>query len=293
MTTNTRNDPALRPQTAAPGVVFCPYHPVRDASPASVHCRRSRHPDHDRDRLALAAWMPLAMYPRQTVYNFVAGGRPWGAAERSRFGVRNLWFNELNAESMLPQAADFKSIAPVAEPKPDPNLPSSPKPGSHLARKQTAGRTDLDLRDSAPWWGTFAVRRVGSHPAEYRHRPCLRLALPGRSGTTFRVSQTATPPRQRQSRAACCSRRGLRSKSGLRLPRALPLWVFWPGLIPHSALFALLWWLALFAPGAFRRTLRRRRGSARRAATTSAAIRPAHLSRVRPRPLPIGPSLQT
>jgi hypothetical protein len=244
--------------------------------------------------LALAAWMPLAMYPRQTIYNFVAGGRPWGAAERARFGVRNLWFNELNAESLLPPKPPISNLLHLfAEPKPDPNLPSSPEAWVALARKRTAGRTDLDLRDSAPWWGTFAFGG-SAHPGVYTGTdhafgwPCPALWYHVQ-GVTSRNTATAT---------AIEGGLLLTPRSSLEVRgydfRALPLWAFWPGLIADSAIFALLWWLALFAPGAFRRTLRRRRGQCSacgydlRGNPPSAPCPECGRERI-----PIGPSLQT
>lgn len=205
------------------------------------------------------------MYPRQTAYHFVADGRPWSVAERSRFGVHNLWINEINEAGMAPPSARKNFGATIAnlftgrKPTPDPTLPATPQAWVELARRQIAGRTDLTLRDHAPWWGTFALG--GSlHPG-------IDTATDHAFGWPLPAMWYHVRGQINGNTAFARDIEGgilLTPKSSLEVRaygfRAVPLRLVWPGLLADAAFFASLWWIILFAPGVARRVLRHRRG---------------------------------
>jgi hypothetical protein len=213
--------------------------------------------------LALAAWMPLAMYPRHTISLFVAGGRPFTASEASRLGVHNLWWGELNQASMSPPPKPVgRALLDTLRgrpPAPEPQWPTAPEGWLALARKDLVGRTDIKLRDAAPWWGTFAFGAAA--------QPGIHEATDHAFGWPLPALWYHVWGDVRSNLASAQDIEGgilITPRSSLELRaysfRALPLWPVWPGLLADTALFGSLWWLILFAPATLRRILRRRRG---------------------------------
>lgn len=206
--------------------------------------------------VALALFMPLEMYPRQDSYIFLAGGRAWNAVQRARFGVWNLWWSEINAAYMLPPPP------PGAAGPPDPSIPTTPEGWARYARedRKTGGPpTPPAPHDDPPSWGTFVFGGsapngvgVGTDHGFGWPRPALWYRVRGASSGRV-ASATGLEGGLLLSAAAMLEVRGY----GFR---ALPLRLCWPGLLIDSALFTVLWSLALYAPSAIRRRRRLRRG---------------------------------
>jgi len=216
---------------------------------------------------ALAAWMPLAMYPRDTAYHFVAGGRPWGAARRHAWGVWNLWWDELNVASMAPPPTARSVVSKALDAMkgnkaaPEPKWPATPDGWVALAEEdlRSKKRADLGMVSGAPSWGTFA--NGGS-------------ALPGiQSGTDHGFGWPWPALWYRVNGASLANAEwAIGIEGGLMLSppdslearaysfRALPWWPAWPGLAGDASVFAGLWLAALAGPMAIRRMIRRRRG---------------------------------
>ncbi len=223
--------------------------------------------------LALAVWMPLAMYPRDRSYIFIADGRPWNAVERSRRGVHHFWWSELNEQDMFPPPPPKQvlknSLRALAGIPPETNAgdrPTTPQGWIDLAvgRSMESRRNAGPARRPAmilgpPRWGTFADGRapdrtvsVGSDHGYGWPRPALWYRV---HGVYLRNTASAT---------AIEGGRLLTGEGTLEVRayafRALPHFVDVRGLLADSAIFAGAWALLLFAPGAARRALRRRRG---------------------------------
>lgn len=223
--------------------------------------------------LALAVWMPFAMYPRHRSYHFIADGRPWNAVERSTRGVHHFWWSELNAECMLPPPPPkrffrdtLRSLAGGRPEAPTDDRPTTPQGWIDLARRQIAESNadsrrarKLEVPAGAPAWGTFAggkaaARTVaaGSDHGYGWPLPALWYRVHGTYvrmyafGTEIQGGRLLTGPESLELRAYNF--------------RALPYFVHWRGLLADTVLFAALWWVLLFARGDIRRALRRRRG---------------------------------
>jgi hypothetical protein len=227
--------------------------------------------------LALAAWMPLQMQPRHSNHSFIADGRPWSTSERYSRGMWHIWWDEINANFIMlpppPEQFVRESILTLLgqPPEPPPHHPRTPEGWLALYRQEVQDSQDrrtYPIRevDHPPGWGTFA--RGGVPPEHIASgtdhgfgwpRPALWYRING-------VSYFGVSARGRVlSRAAATDLDGgylLRGSLQTRgyTFRALPYHIHWPGLITNTALFAILWFMLLFIPGAARRTLRQRRG---------------------------------
>lgn len=226
--------------------------------------------------LALAAWMPMEMYPRQSNYTFIAGDRPWSGGERRTRGMWNIWWNELNDHmfALPPSPEEFLRDSVLTligrPPARDPALPQTAE--EWIAYYQTYLDKSRDRRtvpilefNHPPSWGTFARGRTppdhvasGTDHGFGWPRPALWYRVDG-------INYFAFDPRGRVlSHASATGIKGGYILSGTLESRAytfraLPHRIHWPGLLANTALFTLLWYLLLFAPGALRRTIRTRR----------------------------------
>jgi hypothetical protein len=217
--------------------------------------------------LALAAWMPLEMYPRHTAYHFVADGRPWGVSGKSQRGVHHLWWSQINEADMSPppSTAEFardmlRSLARRTPAKPpDPKWPTTPEGWVQLARNQIDNNRPLPLKlpDGPPPWGTFA--RTRSAPGQIQSGadhgfgwplPALWYRVHGAYVVNFSFGTEVVGARLI---------RGQPEIRGYSF-RALPYLPHYPGLILNTALFASLLALLLSTPPALRRHHRLRRG---------------------------------
>ncbi len=200
---------------------------------------------------ALAAWMPLAMYPRQVIRYFVAGGRPWGAAERSARGVHNIWWDELDVDSYMRSAWWNSNDAE--------DLPGSAEGWVVYARNRHGTTGDVSVpSEGPPRWGTSAGDARRRRP--WARGPITRSAGPCRPcGTRSSARSRGTRPPPTRCTAASCSPGRTLDIRGYDF-RALPLRPVWSGVLMNSALCAALWWFLLAGPPALRRVLRTRAG---------------------------------
>jgi hypothetical protein len=223
--------------------------------------------------LALAAWMPMEMYPRQRIYHFVAGERAWSGVERKAFGVWNIWWSEINLASTqvppTPREMVRNSIMTLLghRHEPDPHWPSTPEGLVEMAREEFARNNarrphPIKTHDGPPAWGTFASgsapdpdqtsATVGTDHGFGWPRPALWYTVHGAYlgnyaiATEIQGGYLLTPPSTLDVRAY-----------GFR---AIPTRPYWPGIIGNTALFAGAWAVLLLMPGLLRRRLRRRRG---------------------------------
>lgn len=216
--------------------------------------------------LALAVWMPLEMYPRQDVHTFLADGRAWHAVQRQRLGVWNLWWSELDAESMTPPppalAGNSPPVPAGGAPLSGPSVPTTPEGRLRRAREEQKAnrpRDPLGYHEEPPSWGTFAAggSARGDAPRGTDHgfgwpRPALWYRVHGVYRAPYAIATGIEGGRMLTAAPTL----GTRSYDF----RALPLWPHWPGLLLNTALFACLWAVALFGPGLVRRWARKRRG---------------------------------
>lgn len=196
---------------------------------------------------ALAAWMPFAMYPRHAARYFIAGDRPWSAAERTVRGVHHIWWHELGVSTMSPPNQNAAER----------HVPGTPDEWIALAR--VGHGSQLALRDGPPRWGTLARGgapdpsvTAGTDHAFGWPMPALWYQVTG-VYTANRATATALDGGIMLTPRTTLELRGSDF-------RALPLRPVWSGLLIDTALYAALWSLVLFAPGPARRALRRRRG---------------------------------
>jgi hypothetical protein len=218
--------------------------------------------------LALALWVPLEMYPRQTSHAFLAGGRPWNVVGRARLGVWNLWWSEINAAYILPPSPPATAVKNSllgmvgTKPAPDPGVPTTPEGWLQLQRDQRKDdhrAVPLRYSDAPPSWGTFA--RGGSPSPGVEGGADHGFGWP-RPALWYRVNGKFL----RNLAMATGIEGGVLVRGGAGLSmrsydfRAIPLRADWPGLLADSALLAGLWGVILFAPRLVRPWLRRRRG---------------------------------
>ena len=218
---------------------------------------------------ALAAWMPLEMYPRHTAYHFVAAERPWSAAERHARGVWNLWWSQITRESFTPPPPP-QPAQPLAEAirrfrgepaQPEQPWPTTPEGWATYARRdlETKKPPHLALAHGAPSWGTFARRGApapdiasGSDHGFGWPLPAMWYRVNGKIANN-RAWATAIDGAVLLTPEPTLEIRGYDF-------RALPMRPAYRGFAVDAALFAAAWWLALTGPGALRRRIRASQG---------------------------------
>lgn len=224
--------------------------------------------------LAIAVWMPFDVYPRHRAYHFIADGRAWSVVERTQRGVHHLWWGELNADSMLPPPPpeqlfrdSLRTLVGVPPEIPDDGRPTTAQGWIDLNRRSIEENNaipnnprKLALPRGSPAWGTFAAGGAPERTVAAGSDHGFGWPLPALwyrvHGVYFRLYAFGTEIR---------GGRLLTGEDSLELRaysfRALPYFVYWPGLRGNSALFAGLWAVLLFGPGTARRRLRRQRGA--------------------------------
>jgi hypothetical protein len=227
--------------------------------------------------LALAAWMPQQMYPRQDTFDFIADGRPWSAAQRHSWGVWNLWWNEWNTGFVMPPPTARELAASTlralirGNPQVDPSLPTTAEAWLEYARAQrktARPQFPIDRHDRPPPWGTFDR---GKAPPRHVDQgtdhgfgwplPALWYRVHGRSTLSTFGGQIVHATVAEAIEGGYLIR-GIVESRGYGF-RALPYFPSYSGLLVNTAFFAALWALLLFGPGTLRRRWRVRRGHCR------------------------------
>lgn len=218
--------------------------------------------------LALAVLMPLEMYPRQDSYEFLADGRAWSAVQRTRLGVWNLWWSEINAAYMTappPPAEQLRNslLGLIGKaPAVDPALPTTAAGWLEYARAQRKTNrpaSPIAYHDAPPRWGSFAAGPVPPRGVSAGTDHGFGWPLPA---LWYRVHGAYV--RNYALASEIEGGRLIMARGGLEIRaydfRALPLLPSWPGLLADTALFGCLWAAVLFGPGLVRRRVRARRG---------------------------------
>jgi hypothetical protein len=216
---------------------------------------------------ALAAWMPLAMYPRQVARFFVAGGRPWSASERHDRGVWNLWWGELNAAAFTPPTPPAQTLTDALKrfqgqpAAPAPMWPTTPQGWVIYGKSQLEHNPPPGLRLTLdpPRWGTFA--RAGAPSPETTEGADHAFGWP-QPAMWYRVNGAAASNRAWATGidgAVMLTPIGTLESRGYGF-RALPMRIAWPGFLLDAAVWSSAWFLLLAGPAALRRRLRARRG---------------------------------